>query len=121
MSFSNPGFYAVIDHVKRMKTSPGHAREPIQVEDWTALLERPVDFRGLPVTIEGVVGRKKSLAIRAAGAPTHRHGLAVGTVEHGSADCSHPDSDRERRRYPDQRHDPGDRILRNDPTVSQQH
>ena len=60
LSFSNPGFYAVLEHVKRMEAAPGHVREPIQIEDWTALMERPDDFRGLPITVEGVVGRNKA-------------------------------------------------------------
>lgn len=59
-SFAQPGFYAVLEYVKRANISPGHARPPVEVEDWQALLERPADFRGQPVTIEGVVGRSSA-------------------------------------------------------------
>jgi hypothetical protein len=58
-SFAQPGFYAVIEHLKTTSSSPGHVRLPLEVDDWGVLLERPADFRGLPVTIEGVVGRNK--------------------------------------------------------------
>lgn len=56
-SFAQAGFHAVLEHLKTTSASPGHAREPVEIRDWTALLERPADFRGLPITIEGVVGR----------------------------------------------------------------
>lgn len=58
-SFAQPGFYAVLEYVKSMTGSPGQTRAAVAIDDWTALLERPADFRGLPVTIEGIVGRNK--------------------------------------------------------------
>lgn len=58
-SFAQSGFYAVIEHLKTTSSSPGHVHLPLEVDDWSVLLERPADFRGLPVTIEGVVGRNK--------------------------------------------------------------
>lgn len=58
-SFAQPGFYALLEHLKTTRQSPGHARQPLEIDDWTTLLERPADFRGLPITIEGLVGRNK--------------------------------------------------------------
>jgi hypothetical protein len=73
-SFAQPGFYAVLEHLKTTRDVPGHARPPLEVDDWTVLLERPADFRGLPVTIEGVVGRNKAWRFEQ---EEHRH---LGTV-----------------------------------------
>jgi len=56
-SFSQPGFYALLDYLKTAERPPGFAHPPIAIEDWSVLLERPADFRGLPLTIEGRVGR----------------------------------------------------------------
>ena len=73
-SFDQPGFYAVLEHVKTATQPPGHARPPIDVTDWAALLERATDFRGLPITIEGTVGRNTAWQFQQA---EHRH---LGTV-----------------------------------------
>lgn len=59
-NFDQPGFYAVLDFVKHSPHSPGFRQEPIVVDDWRDLLERPSEFRGRPVTVEGVVGRNRS-------------------------------------------------------------
>ena len=59
-NFDQPGFYAVLRHVKRDPRSPGAVQPPIEVRDWRDLLERPNDFRGRPVTVEGAVGRNKN-------------------------------------------------------------
>ena len=59
-NFDQPGFYAVVAFVKQSARSPGDVQTPLEVHDWRDLLERPNDFRGRPVTIEGVVGRSKS-------------------------------------------------------------
>ena len=59
-SFANPGFFAVLEYVKTMSDTPGLSDDARFVDDWTALLERSADFRGLPVTIEGVVGKNKA-------------------------------------------------------------
>ena len=56
-SFSQPGFYAVLEYLKAADRPPGSVQPSVEIADWTALLERPADFRGLPVTIEGIVGR----------------------------------------------------------------
>ncbi len=73
-SFAQPGFYAALEHLKTSRDSPGHALRPLEISDWTVLLERPADFRGLPVTIEGVVGRNKPWRFER---EEHRH---LGTV-----------------------------------------
>jgi hypothetical protein len=73
-SFSQPGFYAVLEHVKTMSGSPGQTRDALAIDDWTTLVERPADFRGLPITIEGVVGRNKAWRFER---PEHQH---LGTV-----------------------------------------
>ena len=57
--FDQPGYYALLAFVKHSPQAPGFAREPLVVDDWQELLQRPSDFRGLPLTIEGVVGRNK--------------------------------------------------------------
>ena len=59
-NFDQPGFYAVVEFVKQRARSPGYLQTPIEVQDWRDLLERPNDFRGRPVTIEGLVGRNKA-------------------------------------------------------------
>ena len=59
-NFDNPGFYAVLEYVKTMPGEPDASNETRVVADWSALLERPSDFRGRPITIEGVVGRNKA-------------------------------------------------------------
>ena len=59
-NFDQPGFHAVAETVKRNSRSPGFLQTPIEVTDWRDLLERPGDFRGLVVTVEGVVGRNKT-------------------------------------------------------------
>ncbi len=57
--FDQPGFYAVLEYVKRSPHSPGSVQMPVQVTDWRDLLERPNDFRGRPVTVTGTVGHNK--------------------------------------------------------------
>lgn len=59
-NFDQPGFYEVLAFVKHNPQSPGFQQEPIVVDDWRMLLERPSAFRGRPVTVEGVVGRNSS-------------------------------------------------------------
>ncbi len=59
LDFDQPGFYAVVEFVKRSPRSPGFLQTPIEVDDWRELAERPNDFRGRPVTITGRVGRNK--------------------------------------------------------------
>ena len=58
-NFDQPGFYAVVEAVKRSAFAPEVGRMPVVVEDWRDFLERPSEFRGRVVTVEGVVGRSK--------------------------------------------------------------
>jgi hypothetical protein len=58
-NFDQPGFYAVVEFVRHSPHSPGFAETPVAVADWRDLLERPSEFRGRPVTIEGLVGHNK--------------------------------------------------------------
>ena len=57
--FDLPAYYALFEFVQHSPQPPGFAREPIVANDWRELIERPADFRGLPITIEGVIGRNK--------------------------------------------------------------
>lgn len=59
-SFDAPGFYAVLEYVRRMPLDPGHSQAPVVLTDWRQAIERPGDFRGAVVTVEGVVGRNSS-------------------------------------------------------------
>ena len=56
-NFDQPGVYGLLEHVQNSPLAAGHARAPVAIEDWRVLLERPSDFRGEPVVVEGVVGR----------------------------------------------------------------
>lgn len=58
--FDEPGYYALLGFVRASTRPPGSAYPPTVVADWRELVERPSDFRGLAVTIEGVVGRNKA-------------------------------------------------------------
>ncbi len=57
--FDQPAFYAVVAAVQQSEQAPGFGQAPIVVADWRDLLERPNDFRGQVITIEGVVGAAK--------------------------------------------------------------
>lgn len=57
--FDHPGYYAVLKFVRESPRAPGFSRPPVRVSNWQELVERPADFRGLPVTITGIVGRNK--------------------------------------------------------------
>jgi hypothetical protein len=57
--FDHPAYYALFEFVKRSPFDPGFASPPLVVDDWQQLVERPSDFRGLPITISGVIGRNK--------------------------------------------------------------
>ncbi|MGD8452186.1 MAG: hypothetical protein PVJ57_10240 [Phycisphaerae bacterium] len=64
--FNNPAYYAILEFVKRSPRSPGFAIEPIVIDDWQQLVERPADFRGKAVTIEGTLGRNKDSYVHGA-------------------------------------------------------
>ncbi len=57
--FDHPGFYAVVAHVRTQSRTPGAVRPPLEISDWRALVERPANYRGLPLTLAGTVGRNK--------------------------------------------------------------
>jgi len=57
--FDHPAYYALLEHVKHSPIAPGHACPAIEVTDWLTLIERPGDFRGRPITVQGTVGRNK--------------------------------------------------------------
>ncbi|MFH1747437.1 MAG: hypothetical protein ABIG44_10385 [Planctomycetota bacterium] len=57
--FDHPAFYELVAYVKENPQAPGHTRDPLIIDDWRVLLERPADYRGLPITIEGLIGRNK--------------------------------------------------------------
>jgi hypothetical protein len=57
--FDHPGYFAVLGFVRESPHAPGFSRPPVNVSDWQEFVERPRDFRGLPVTITGIVGRNK--------------------------------------------------------------
>jgi len=59
-SFAQPGYYTLLEFAKDSPQPPGCARDPLIIDDWAALLERPADFRGLPLTVEGVVGHNRA-------------------------------------------------------------
>jgi len=58
-NFDQPGFYAVTAFVRGSPRSPGFAQTPLEVNNWCDLLERPGEYRGRPVSIEGLVGHNK--------------------------------------------------------------
>ena len=57
--FDHPAYYALLEFVRGSSQPPGSVSPPPEVNDWRELIERPADFRGLAITIEGVVGRNK--------------------------------------------------------------
>lgn len=58
-NFDQQGFYEVLQFVTHHPRGPGFQEEPVRVADWNDFLARPSAFRGRPVTISGIVGRKK--------------------------------------------------------------
>jgi hypothetical protein len=60
LNFDHPAFYLLVE---RMRSSPPTSEEIDRadvVSDWSTLLERPSDYRGRLITIEGLVGHNKS-------------------------------------------------------------
>jgi hypothetical protein len=70
--FDKPAYYELLKHVQQAAHPPGHTQPPLVVDDWRTLAERPHDFRGLAVTIEGVVGANRAY--------THQRRRELGTV-----------------------------------------
>lgn len=60
LHFDQDGVYSLIDSVRDSEQPPGHSVEPIRIDNWRDLLERPGDFRGLPITVQGVVGHNRA-------------------------------------------------------------
>lgn len=58
-NFDHPAYYALLAWVKRQDDAMAGAT-PIDLDDWSALAERPSEFRGLPLMIDGYVGRNKA-------------------------------------------------------------
>jgi hypothetical protein len=58
LNFDQPGFYELLEHMQSSSARPGRTIEP--VDDLRAMIERPSDFRGRPVAIEGTIGRNSS-------------------------------------------------------------
>jgi hypothetical protein len=56
-SYAQPGFYAVLERVKRTGLASLDTADPISITDWRDLLERSADFRGRTITVDGFVGR----------------------------------------------------------------
>jgi hypothetical protein len=63
--FDQPAYYHLLEFVQNRPHAPGFAAGPLAVNDWRALLERPADYRGMPVTVEGIVGRNKDPYVHA--------------------------------------------------------
>jgi len=62
-NFDYPAFYQLVEFVRDSSWMPGYATPPAGPTDLSALLERPSDFRGRPIMIEGVVGSNTSYQI----------------------------------------------------------
>jgi hypothetical protein len=58
-NFDQPGFYAVVALVRDAAQIPGFHEARVLVSDWQDFVDRPSEFRGRPVAIRGIVGRKK--------------------------------------------------------------
>jgi hypothetical protein len=58
-NFDHPAVYGLLEYLQNTPLSPGHVRQPVEIEDWRVLLERPSDFRGEPVVVEGLVGHNR--------------------------------------------------------------
>lgn len=59
LTLDGPAFRLLVAHVRNSRHAPGHTQPPVVIDDWRALAERPNAYRGVPVTIEGRVGRNK--------------------------------------------------------------
>lgn len=57
-----PGYYAVLEYVRSAPHDPGQIGGAIVAPDWRTLVERPSEFRGAAVSIEGVVGANRSFS-----------------------------------------------------------
>lgn len=62
LDFDHPGFYAVVEHVRRHGVR-GATPDVQPLADWRELAERPRAFRGQPVTITARVGHNRAWAL----------------------------------------------------------
>ena len=58
-NFDNPGYYALLAFVHQMREVPGWRNGTVDVQRWRDMLERPAEFRGRAVTIDGIIGFKR--------------------------------------------------------------
>lgn len=58
LNFDQPGFYALLEYMQSSTARPGRIIDPSS--DLRPMIERPSDFRGRPVIVEGTVGRNSS-------------------------------------------------------------
>lgn len=56
-SYAQPGFYGVLECVRRTGVARLDDAEPLAITDWKVLLERAADYRGRAIAVEGIVGR----------------------------------------------------------------
>jgi hypothetical protein len=56
-SYAQPGFYGVLECVRRTGVAKLDGADSLSIADWKELLERSADYRGRSVEIEGIVGR----------------------------------------------------------------
>lgn len=59
LQFDQPGFYALVRHLRTTNLPPGHVTPPTRIDDWNDFVARPGSLRGRPVTLSGIVGRNK--------------------------------------------------------------
>jgi hypothetical protein len=62
LHFDQPAFYVLLRHVRAGEGVAELVSQP--VSDWRVLLERPAQFRGRLVQVQGVVGRNASWTLR---------------------------------------------------------
>ncbi len=86
-NFDHEGFYLLVDYVR---DEPEPSSDRVQpVDDWRVLLERPSDFRGRWIEVEGVVGRNRGYRItRPAGRPTPLWQLELGGTAEQPMACT---------------------------------
>jgi hypothetical protein len=58
LDFDQPGFWAVVEAIKRDPPGALLGERP-PLDDWRELLERPREFRGRTLTIEGTINRNR--------------------------------------------------------------
>lgn len=58
--FDQPGYKALLAFVKHSGREVGFVQGAMEIDDWRDVLRRPSDFRGAPITVEGVVGGNKN-------------------------------------------------------------